>query len=95
MMRALLYSVLLKVILPFTFLFAKSEESSFNPSDLKINHNYFIENKGQWPDEVKFLAKINGLNAWITDKFIVYFFTNLRKMRANQKMNCSLLKRMT
>ena len=30
--------------------------------------NYFIENKGQWPEEVKYLARIGGMDAWITDQ---------------------------
>jgi PKD repeat protein len=32
----------------------------------------FIENKGQWPDEVKLLAKTKNLNIWITDNGLVY-----------------------
>ena len=38
----------------------------------KVEKNYFIENKGQWPEEVRFLAKIGGMNAWITDIGVVY-----------------------
>ena len=34
----------------------------------------FIENKGQWPSEVKYLARTGGMNAWVTDKGIVYDF---------------------
>lgn len=33
---------------------------------------FFIENKGQWPEEVKYLSKIGGINAWITDFGVVY-----------------------
>ena len=36
--------------------------------------NGFIENKGQWPDEVEFLFRSNGMNAWITDFGVVYDF---------------------
>jgi len=32
----------------------------------QINNNFFIQNKGQWNPEVKFLARIGGMNAWIT-----------------------------
>jgi len=33
---------------------------------------FFIENKGQWPKLVKFLARLGGLNCWITDSGVVY-----------------------
>ena len=35
-------------------------------------HQFFIENKGQWPQEVKYLCKTNGMNAWITAQGVVY-----------------------
>ena len=34
--------------------------------------NYFIENKGQWPEEVKYLAQVGAMNAWITNDGVVY-----------------------
>lgn len=33
-----------------------------------INQPYFIENKGQWPNEVLYLTQMGGLNTWITTK---------------------------
>jgi hypothetical protein len=36
------------------------------------NTHFFIENKGQWPDEVRYLASIAGMNAWITNNGVVY-----------------------
>ncbi|MFC2131918.1 SBBP repeat-containing protein, partial [Bacteroidota bacterium] len=44
-----------------------------NPSK-RISKNFFIENKGQWAEEVRYLAKIGGMNAWITDEGIIYDF---------------------
>ena len=38
----------------------------------KQNNFYFIENKGQWQQEVKFLFKSKNYYAWITDFGIVY-----------------------
>jgi gliding motility-associated-like protein len=39
----------------------------------KSNKNrFFIENKGQWPKQVKFLARLGGMNCWITDSGVVY-----------------------
>ena len=37
----------------------------------------FIENRGQWPDEVAFLAQLGGVNVWITDTGLVYDFYEL------------------
>ncbi|MCU0424023.1 MAG: IPT/TIG domain-containing protein [Candidatus Kapabacteria bacterium] len=34
--------------------------------------NLFIENKGQWDAEARFLARLRGMNVWITDKGLVY-----------------------
>lgn len=45
-------------------------EKQFRPD----SKGAFIENRGQWPDKVKFLAKFNGYNAWITQNGIVYDF---------------------
>lgn len=40
----------------------------------------FIENKGQWPDEVKFSARLDGINVWIKSNSITYdFFKYSRK----------------
>lgn len=32
----------------------------------------FIENKGQWPSEVRFLGQTRGMNVWLTDKGLTY-----------------------
>lgn len=37
----------------------------------------FIENKGQWPAPVRYLARTEGMNAWVTDSGIVYDFYSL------------------
>ena len=34
----------------------------------------FIVNKGQWPNEVKYMAKLNNLNIWVTDSDIILDF---------------------
>lgn len=39
---------------------------------LYAHDRYFIENKGQWPDEVRFLARTDGMDAWITEHGIVF-----------------------
>lgn len=32
----------------------------------------FVENRGQWPDDVRYLARLGGLNAWITTAGVTY-----------------------
>lgn len=32
----------------------------------------FIENRGQWHPDAQFLARMNGLDLWVTDKALVY-----------------------
>ena len=43
----------------------------------RVDKSFFIENKGQWDEEVLFLAKIGGMNAWITKTGVVYDFYKL------------------
>jgi hypothetical protein len=40
------------------------------------NKHYFIENKGQWNNEVRYLYKTKNYNVWITDFGIVYDYFN-------------------
>jgi gliding motility-associated-like protein len=40
--------------------------------DFPQTRHFFIENKGQWPKQVKFLARLGGMNCWITDSGVVY-----------------------
>ncbi|MFC2130266.1 T9SS type A sorting domain-containing protein [Bacteroidota bacterium] len=39
---------------------------------LNAKQFYFIENKGQWPEHVLFMAKSNSLRTWITKNSIVF-----------------------
>ena len=57
------------------------------PAELLKNkqNNFFIENKGQWDKQVKFLAKLSGLNAWITDNGIVFDFYTIDKKETIKK----------
>jgi predicted secreted protein len=41
------------------------------------NKQFFIENKGQWPSEVLFMTKANGMDTWITRTGIIYDFYQL------------------
>lgn len=42
----------------------------------------FIENRGQWPSEVRYLSRLNGMEAWITDGGIVYDFYRIHPRSA-------------
>ena len=46
---------------------------------------FFIENKGQWPDEVLFLSQIGGLDAWITKNGVLYDFYKLEEVSDSSK----------
>jgi len=52
-----------------------------------INKNFFIENKGQWPSEVKYLAKVGGMNAWITNSGVVYDYYKITKNYKRQQLD--------
>ncbi len=43
----------------------------------------FIENRGQWSDEVRFVAMMGGMNVWITNDGITYDFYQLSGGRNN------------
>jgi hypothetical protein len=46
----------------------------------KAIQNYFIENKGQWHNEVLYLCRINGTDAWITRNGVTYDFHRYQKI---------------
>jgi hypothetical protein len=45
----------------------------------QTNKSFFIQNKGQWDPEVKYLACIGGMNAWITNSGVVYDYYRIKK----------------
>ena len=59
-----------------------------------LNHadkHFFIENKGQWPDEVLYLTRIGGLDAWITKNGVLYDFYKLEVVLDSAKKEETLL----
>ena len=52
----------------------------------KTSKNFFIENKGQWPKEVRFLAQIGGMNAWITNSGVTYDYYQLSTDQKSTKI---------
>ncbi len=75
-----------KTVLTLTFLMAVSflsiaQNTTQQAQEAlqKVNKQFFIENKGQWPDEVLFLTRMGGLDAWITKNGITYDFYRLEE----------------
>ncbi len=52
-----------------------------------VNYSCFIENRGQWPAQVKYLCRINGLNAWITEDGVVYDYYQITRDENAEKTN--------
>jgi hypothetical protein len=53
----------------------------------KVNKNFFIENKGQWPTGVTYLAKVGGMNVWIMNSGVVYdYFKIIRNYAPSETM---------
>jgi hypothetical protein len=70
------------VVLSVMLVVTSSSAQSKNPSSPAIApasssayghlQPYFIENKGQWGSEVKFLFRSGGMDMWITDHGVIY-----------------------
>jgi len=48
------------------------EQKLKQKGNLKADNSVFIKNKGQWDAQALYLAKTNGLNAWVTKDGIVF-----------------------
>jgi len=64
-------------LIPIISLFGTNNIVPSHPYN--VNNNFFIENKGQWPSEVKYLAKVGGMNAWITNAGVVYDYFKVNR----------------
>ncbi len=59
-----------------------------------LNNNFFIKNNGQWNPEVKFLTRIGGMNAWITNSGVVYDYYKIKRdFNISQTLKLSTQKR--
>ena len=47
----------------------------------KVDRRYFIENKGRWPSEVLYLARLGGMEVWITKWGVSYDFYRIEGER--------------
>ena len=44
------------------------------------DYQFFIENKGQWPNEALYLTRIGGVDVWITTQGMVYDFFRMEEI---------------
>ena len=71
-----------KLLLLFVLFCLTVNAKQLNNSQItlnKSNNSFFIQNKGQWDPEVKYLAHIRGMNAWITNSGVVYDYYRIKK----------------
>ena len=83
------------LVLLITSVTMYSQNKSSKDLSKKIqNAQYYIANKGQWPNEVLFLAKSNNLNYWITRHGVVFDYykiqTGLSKVHTNERTCANL-----
>ncbi|MFN4235400.1 MAG: SBBP repeat-containing protein [Bacteroidia bacterium] len=71
-------------VISFMFISIKTlhaiEFSNAQQALSKLDKNYFIENKGQWHSDVLYLARLGGLDAWITKYGVNYTFYKLEEI---------------
>ncbi|MFI5252340.1 MAG: SBBP repeat-containing protein [Bacteroidota bacterium] len=87
-----------KLLFLLVLLCAAANAQQLNKTQQALNNagkSFFIQNKGQWNSEVKYLARIGGMNVWITNSGVVYDYyritkkpveTKTKKMNRLQKM---------
>jgi hypothetical protein len=72
--------LLLYFLLSNIILLSQPVSSSDTKEVLKNSKSdFFIENKGQWLPQVRYLARMNGLNAWVTDSGVVYDYFKIEQ----------------
>jgi len=88
---------LFTIIIVITQLFSNiliSQEIKESALDTEINktknNQVFIENKGQWDNEVLYLTKVNSANVWITKTGVVYDYYQIEKTADDKIQNQQL-----
>ncbi len=86
-MKKNLLSCFLSFIFAATSIQAQVVQSNLDAQQklAKVNKQYFIENKGQWPKEVLYLTQSAGLNTWITTKGMWYEFFKTEEINPAEK----------
>ncbi|HOK37693.1 MAG TPA: SBBP repeat-containing protein [Bacteroidales bacterium] len=73
-LRALLYVFILLLLC-----IVKTKSQDATQALTNLDRRFFIENKGQWPDEVLYLTRMGGLDVWITKQGVNYTFYKIEK----------------
>lgn len=75
------------VLIAFTFQPVQNicAQANILPAYPNFQNNFFIENKGQWDRHIKYLARLGGLNTWVTDKEIVFDFYKVERKDSAEK----------
>ncbi|MEM2137337.1 MAG: hypothetical protein QXI93_05215, partial [Candidatus Methanomethylicia archaeon] len=63
------------IYINFLSLLAQEKRSFFEKPD----NYFFIENKGQWHEDVLYLCRLGGLDAWITKYGVNYTFYRIEQ----------------
>lgn len=87
-------------LLSFSFIEAQHKESVNVQNSVmnapvapqKTGRQFFIENKGQWPEEVLYKAGIGGVDLWITSQGVVYDFYKMRNKSGKKTISPLQLK---
>ena len=92
LMRYLITFTLINFICFYLFVFCTvfllcpqvvfSNEASLEKfQQMQQDHPAFIENKGQWDEEVQYLARLGGMDVWVTSTGITYDFYRLEEIK--------------
>jgi hypothetical protein len=85
-MKKLYYII---IVLPIVFNIASAQSPTVSAEAQnalnKVGRNFFIENKGQWHPDVLFLARLGGLDVWITKYGVNYTFFKLEEVPSPQQ----------
>jgi hypothetical protein len=80
MKRKIFFVLILSIV--FTNIYAQKKQSK---AVMQITGNkYFVENKGQWNEEVLYMCHMGGLNAWITKNGVAYDFYKIESKEENE-----------
>lgn len=71
------------ILLTVTFNGFTQEKQNFSTNSTLQDQSFFVENKGQWPSEVLYLTRLGGLDAWITQKGVLYDFYRIEEIKNN------------
>ena len=77
---------ILTTLFLFAFATTIAQNKQASTALQKTDHQFFIENKGQWNAEILYMTSFGGLNAFITKKGIVYDFYELKIPNTNNAL---------